>query len=179
VTVKLVLLTLFAIIVPFLKTVYFTGPQLPTFDGDQLNVVPVLVVPEAFSPVGTGGIIGASQPFTVTAALCADEPAASLAETVKLYVVEADRPDTAKLVPLTLPAIEAPFSKTVYVGAPQLAPVLDADQLKVVLVPAVGEALSPVGTLGTPEQAFATGCQSAGTLGGSHPTCEVWPWIHL
>jgi hypothetical protein len=175
VTVKLVLLTLFAIIVPFLKTVYFTGPQLPTFDGDQLNVVLVLVVPEAFSPVGTGGIIGASQPFTVTAVLCADEPAASLAETVKLYVVDADRPDTAKLVPLKLPAIEAPFSKTVYVGAPQFALTVDADQLNVVLVPAVGEALSPVGTLGTAEQAFATGCQSAGTLGGSHPTCEVWP----
>jgi hypothetical protein len=64
--------------------VYFTGPQLPTFDGDQLSVVLVLVVLEALSPVGTGGIIGAWQPFTVTAALCADVPAASLAATVKL-----------------------------------------------------------------------------------------------
>ena len=123
--------------------------------------------------------MGASQPFTVTGALCADMPAASLAETVKLYVVEADNPDTAKVVLLRLPAMLVPFSKTVYVGAPQLAPALDADQLKLVLVPVVGEALSPVGTLGTDEQAFVTGCHSAGTLGGSHPGCDVWLWIHL
>ena len=24
-----------------------------------------------------------------------------------------------------------------------------------------------------------TGCHKAGTLGGSHPTCEVWAWRHL
>lgn len=179
VTVKLVLVRLFVIMVPFLKTVYFTGPQLPTFEGDQFSVVLVLVVPEAFSPVGTGGIIGASQPFTVTAALCADAPAASLAETVKLYVVEADRPETAKLVLLRLLAMVLPFSKTAYVAAPQLAPTVEADQLRLVLVPTVGEALSPVGTLGAAEQALVTGCQSAGTFGGSHPGSEVWLWIHL
>jgi hypothetical protein len=100
-------------------------------------------------------------------------PAASVAETVKLYVVEADKPDTAKLVVLRLVAMLAPFSKTVYVAALQFAPTLDADQLRLVLVPTVGEAFSPVGTLGAEAQAFVTGCQSAGTFGGSHPGCEV------
>jgi len=28
------------------------------------------------------------------------------------------------------------------------------------------------------EAAF-TGCQRAGTFGGSQPTCEVWAWMHL
>jgi hypothetical protein len=88
-------------------------------------------------------------------------------------VVEADNPDTAKLVLVRLLAMLVPFSKTEYVGVPQLAPALEADQLSVVLVPLVGEALSPAGTLGTVEHAFVTGCQSAGTFGGSHPVCEV------
>src|SRR5712692_8205996 len=123
--------------------------------------------------------MGATQPFTVTAALCADAPARSATETVKSNVIEVDKPDTAKLVLLRLLSMAVPFSKTVYVGAPQLAPTLDADQLRLVLVPVVGEALSPVGTLGTVEQTFVTGCHSAGTLGGSHPGCEVWLWIHL
>jgi hypothetical protein len=49
---------------------------------------------------------------TLIELLCADIPNESLAATVKLYVVEAVKPDTVKLVPLLVP-IELPFSKTV------------------------------------------------------------------
>jgi hypothetical protein len=45
-------------------------------------------------------------------ALWPDAPAASVAATAKLYVVDADSPDTEKLVPDVVP-IEVPFRKTV------------------------------------------------------------------
>jgi hypothetical protein len=57
----------------------------------------------------------------------------------------------------------------------QFAPEVDADQLNIVLVLVVPEDVSPAGELGVTEQ-FAepdTGCHSAGTFGGSHPTSEV------
>jgi hypothetical protein len=47
---------------------------------------------------------------TLTAELGADEPFASMASIVKLYVVEAARPVTANEVPLVVP-IEDPFSR--------------------------------------------------------------------
>jgi hypothetical protein len=49
---------------------------------------------------------------TLTGLLCADIPNESLAATVKLYVVEAAKPETVKLAPVVVP-IELPFSKTV------------------------------------------------------------------
>jgi hypothetical protein len=33
--------------------------------------------------------------------------------------------------------------------------------------------------VGLGDGAGPTGPHKAGTLGGSHPTCEVCPWIHL
>jgi hypothetical protein len=41
---------------------------------------------------------------TLIAALCADDPAASLAETAKLYAVEAAKPITVELVPVAVAA---------------------------------------------------------------------------
>jgi hypothetical protein len=49
---------------------------------------------------------------TLTAELALEVPAASVASTVKLYVVEADSPLTAKDVPLAVP-IELPFCNMV------------------------------------------------------------------
>jgi hypothetical protein len=50
---------------------------------------------------------------TLSAALCEDVPKASVAATVKLYVVEGESPLTTKLaLPVTV-AIGAPFSNTV------------------------------------------------------------------
>jgi hypothetical protein len=47
---------------------------------------------------------------TLTAELGADEPFASIASMVKLYVVEGDSPVTENDVPLAVP-IEEPFSR--------------------------------------------------------------------
>jgi hypothetical protein len=47
---------------------------------------------------------------TLTAALGADEPFASIASTVKLYVVDADSPLTVNVVPVEVPT-EDPFSR--------------------------------------------------------------------
>jgi hypothetical protein len=80
----------------------------------QLSVVPVLVVPEAAKPVGAPGTVAqvAAGVVTFRAELAAEVPAASVASTVKLYVVETARPVTANEVPVAVP-IEAPFFKTV------------------------------------------------------------------
>jgi hypothetical protein len=59
----------------------------------------------------------------------------------------------------------------------QLAGGDTTDQLRLVPELVVEDAANPVGELGAEEQLPPpplTGCQSAGTLGGSHPTCEVW-----
>lgn len=49
---------------------------------------------------------------TLTGELADEVPAASVASTLKLYVVEAESPLTAKVVPLAVP-IEVPFCRTV------------------------------------------------------------------
>jgi hypothetical protein len=49
---------------------------------------------------------------TLTKLLCPDIPNESLAATMKLYVVEAAKPETVKVVAVVEP-IELPFSKTV------------------------------------------------------------------
>jgi hypothetical protein len=49
---------------------------------------------------------------TFTAVLAGEVPAASVASTVKLYEVDAERPLTANDVPVALP-IEVPFCSTV------------------------------------------------------------------
>jgi hypothetical protein len=63
----------------------------------------------------------------------------------------------------------------------QLTPALAGDQVNVVLVLPVPEAVRSGGALGTVAQALVvlTGCHSAGTLGGSQPGSEVWDWMHL
>ena len=53
----------------------------------QLNVVPVLVVPEADKPVGALGLVVqllAAEVVTLRAELAAEVPSASVASTVKL-----------------------------------------------------------------------------------------------
>jgi hypothetical protein len=77
----------------------------------QFNVVLVEVVPLAVNPVGAAGLavqLGAAEVVTLSAVLCDEEPAASVAATVKLYVVDAANPVTEKLVPVTVP-IETPL----------------------------------------------------------------------
>jgi hypothetical protein len=76
----------------------------------QFNVVPVEVVPVAASPIGAAGFavqLGAGKVVTLSAVLCDDVPAASVAATEKLYVVDAVNPLTEKLVPVAVP-IEVP-----------------------------------------------------------------------
>ena len=81
----------------------------------QFKVVPELVVPDAANPVGALGLVVhelAASVFTLTAALGPDVPAASVASTVKLNVVDAASPDTVNVVPVAVP-MEVPFSSTV------------------------------------------------------------------
>jgi hypothetical protein len=77
---------------------------------DQFKLVPVVVVEDAARPLGALGTAEQLAPvLTLTAELCAESPNASLAATVKLYVVPGDKPVTAKLVLGVVP-IDVPFS---------------------------------------------------------------------
>jgi len=64
----------------------------------------------AFAPGGGGG--GPFSVVTFIAALCAELPAASVAATLKLYVVNGDKPVTVMLGLLVVPTA-TPFLKTV------------------------------------------------------------------
>ena len=76
---------------------------------DQFRVVLFVVVEDAARPVGALGAAEQLAPvLTLTAELCAEAPNASLAATVKLYVVPGDKPVTAKLVFDVVP-IDVPF----------------------------------------------------------------------
>jgi hypothetical protein len=80
----------------------------------QLRLVPELVVPDAANPVGALGEVVQllADVVTFTAELGPEVPFASVASTVKLYAVEAERPVTAKVVPVAVP-IEVPFFRMV------------------------------------------------------------------
>ena len=80
----------------------------------QLKFVPELVVPLAANPVGALGLVVQlfASVVTFVAELGPDVPLLSVASTVKLYEVEADRPLTANDVPVGVP-IEVPFCNTV------------------------------------------------------------------
>jgi hypothetical protein len=90
---------------------------------------------------------------TFIAVLCAELPAASLAATLKLYVVNGDKPVMVMLGLLVVPAA-TPFLKTVYPVKEQLTATVEAVQLRFVLLLVVPEACNPVGTLGTVVQAL-------------------------
>ena len=80
----------------------------------QFRLVPELVVPDAANPVGALGLVVQlfASVVTFTAELGPDVPSLSVASTVKLYAVEAERPVTANVVPVAVP-IEVPFFNTV------------------------------------------------------------------
>lgn len=91
--------------------------ELPVFVSVKVTqAVPVLaaVLPklkvEGLSV--TEPVLPEEEVVTLTAALWPEVPAESLASTVKLYVVEAEKPLTAKDVPERV-AIDAPFLSTV------------------------------------------------------------------
>jgi hypothetical protein len=67
-----------------------------TVAADQLNVVAELAVPEAVRPVGAAGLVvhPLDDVVALTAELGEELPAESVAATVKLYVVEGDKPVT-------------------------------------------------------------------------------------
>ena len=79
----------------------------------QLKLVVVAVVPEADNPVGALGAVAQelAEVVTLAAELAAEVPAASVASTVKLYVVEGERPVTTSEFVLGV-AIEAPPCST-------------------------------------------------------------------
>src|SRR5262249_54678319 len=119
---------------------------------------------------------------TLTELLCADIPNESLAATLKLYVVEAAKPETVKVVAVG-GANEIPFSKDGEVGVAQFAGGGRADKLSVVPDLVVAEAERPLGALGLAEQEppppppehGPRSDQSAGVLGGSQPLIVVYP----
>jgi hypothetical protein len=79
----------------------------------QVRLVLVLVVPEAASPAGALGTAEqlAADVVTLRGELAAEVPSASVASTVKLYVVEAERPVTANDGLVEVP-MEVPFCST-------------------------------------------------------------------
>jgi len=73
---------------------------------DQLRFVPLLEVPDAESPVGADGLaeqLDDEDVVTLIDELCDDVPNESVAATVNVYVVDADRPVTEKLVDADVP----------------------------------------------------------------------------
>lgn len=79
----------------------------------QLRLVVELVVPEAANPVGVPGTVVQvfADVVTLIAELAADEPAASVASTAKLYAVEGVRPVTVSEVVVGV-AMEVPPCST-------------------------------------------------------------------
>lgn len=79
--------------------------------GDQDRFVPLLEVPEAARPVGADGDVvqlAAAEVVTLIDALCEPVPSESVAATVKVYVVDADKPVTLNAVPVAVP-IDVPL----------------------------------------------------------------------
>jgi hypothetical protein len=92
---------------------------------------------------------------TDTVGLGAEEPAPSLALTLKLKTVCAVSPNTLKLVVVVVP-MGAPFFRTVYPVILQLAGGVTAGQLKLVLSKVVPEAVGLAGALANVVHALHT-----------------------
>jgi hypothetical protein len=91
-------------------------------------------------------VVGAASVVTDIGALWTDAlPAASLADTVMAYAVEAARPDTVRLVPVRF-EYRVPFRNTSYDATPMLS--VDAAQESVKEFEVVPDEVRPVGTEG-------------------------------
>jgi hypothetical protein len=104
-----------------------------------------------------------------------------LPEAVELIVdtVRVDDPD-----PLTEDGLKLPVAP---LGSPLMlndtVPLnpfkADAEIVKLAPLPATTDCDAGVAESEKSGEAVLTSCQSAGTLGGSQPTSDVWAWIHL